>query len=42
MADCGQRTTAREMLAQVHDWFTEGADTFDLIAAKRLLADLSN
>jgi len=42
MADRGQRAEARETLAAVHDWFTEGADTFDLIAAKRLLSDLTN
>jgi class 3 adenylate cyclase/tetratricopeptide (TPR) repeat protein len=42
MADGGQRTPAREMLAAVHDWFTEGADTFDLIAAKRMLTDLAD
>jgi tetratricopeptide (TPR) repeat protein len=42
IADRGQRTAARETLAPVHDWFSEGADTFDLIAAKRLLSDLTD
>ncbi len=42
MADNEQRIAAHEMLAAVHDSFSEGADTFDLIAAKRLLSDLTN
>jgi len=41
MSDCGQRSAACEMLATVHDWFSEGVHTFDLIAAKRLLAELA-
>jgi hypothetical protein len=37
----GQRAEALELLAPIHDSFTEGADTFDLIEAKRLLTELS-
>ncbi len=36
----GQRSEAREMLAPVYESFTEGADTFDLIEAKRLMVEL--
>ena len=39
--DRGQRAEAREMLAPIHDSFTEGADTFDLIEAKRVLIELA-
>ena len=37
----GQRSMARETLAPIHDSFSEGADTFDLVEAKRLLAELA-
>jgi predicted ATPase len=37
----GQRTAARELLAPVYGWFTEGFDTADLQEAKTLLAELS-
>jgi predicted ATPase len=35
------RDEARELLAPVYGWFTEGFDTLDLKEAKALLADLS-
>ncbi|MBI3628798.1 MAG: hypothetical protein HY217_04325 [Candidatus Rokubacteria bacterium] len=37
----GKRTEAREVLAPVYGWFTEGFDTPDLLEAKALLAELS-
>jgi hypothetical protein len=37
----GEPSTAREMLGPIHDSFREGADSFDLIEARRLLADLA-
>ena len=36
----GKRDAARDLLAPVHTWFTEGFDTRDLITAKTLLAEL--
>jgi len=33
---------AREMLAEIYNWFTEGFDTADLKDAKALLEELSN
>jgi predicted ATPase len=36
----GRRTEARELLAPVYGWFTEGFDTADLKGAKALLAAL--
>ena len=36
----GQRQTARDLLAPVYDWFTEGFDTSDLRNAKALLREL--
>jgi predicted ATPase len=36
----GQRTKARDLLAPVCDWFTEGFDTADLKEAKALLDEL--
>ena len=36
----GKRTEARELLAPVYGWFTEGFDTADLIDAKVLLDEL--
>jgi class 3 adenylate cyclase/tetratricopeptide (TPR) repeat protein len=38
--DQGQRAEARDLLAPVYGWFTEGFDTQDLIDAKALLAEL--
>ena len=37
----GRRREARELLAPVYDWFTEGFDTADLKAAKALLRELA-
>ena len=37
----GKTAEAREILAPVYDWFTEGFDTKDLQEAKMLLAELS-
>ena len=37
----GKTTEARDLLAPVYDWFTEGFDTADLKDAKTLLAELS-
>ena len=37
----GRRAEARELLAPVYGWFTEGFDTADLKDAKALLAELS-
>jgi predicted ATPase len=38
--DQGKREQARELLAPVYGWFTEGFDTLDLKEAKVLLEDL--
>jgi predicted ATPase len=38
--DQGRRTEARELLAPVYAWFTEGFDTLDLIEARALLEEL--
>jgi predicted ATPase len=37
----GKRNTARQLLAEVYGWFTEGFDTADLREAKALLDELS-
>ena len=37
----GKRTEARELLAPIYGWFTEGFDTADLQEAKTLLSVLS-
>ena len=37
----GKRSEARDLLAPVYDWFTEGFDTTDLKEAKALLDDLT-
>jgi predicted ATPase len=37
----GKRAEARELLAPIYNWFTEGLDTADLQEAKALLAALS-
>jgi predicted ATPase len=39
--DQGKRENARELLAPVYGWFTEGFDTLDLKEAKKLLDELS-
>jgi class 3 adenylate cyclase/predicted ATPase len=39
--DQGKRDAARELLAPVYGWFTEGFDTLDLKEAKALLDELS-
>jgi predicted ATPase len=39
--DQGKRDEARELLAPVYGWFTEGFDTLDLKEAKELLDELS-
>jgi len=38
--DQGKRDAARELLAPVYGWFTEGFDTLDLKEAKALLDEL--
>jgi predicted ATPase len=38
--DQGKRDEARELLAPVYGWFTEGFDTLDLKKAKALLDEL--
>jgi predicted ATPase len=37
----GKRDEARELLAPVYGWFTEGFDTVDLKQAKALLDELA-
>jgi predicted ATPase len=39
--DQGKRQQARDLLAPVYGWFTEGFDTLDLKEAKALLDDLA-
>ena len=39
--DQGKRDEARELLAPVYGWFTEGFDTLDLKEAKTLLDELA-
>jgi len=38
--DQGKRTEARDLLAPIYEWFTEGFDTRDLVEAKALLEEL--
>ena len=38
----GKRDEARELLAPVYGWFTEGFDTLDLKEAKALLSELAS
>jgi predicted ATPase len=40
--DEGKRNEARELLAPVYGWFTEGFDTLDLKEAKTLLDELAS
>jgi predicted ATPase len=37
----GKRDEARQMLAEIYNWFTEGFDTADLQEAKALLEELA-
>lgn len=37
----GRREAARQLLAEVYGWFSEGFDTVDLQHAKALLAQLA-
>jgi hypothetical protein len=37
----GRRAEARELLAGIYSWFTEGFDTPDLVEAKRILDELA-
>lgn len=39
--DQGKRDEARDLLAPVYSWFTEGSDTLDLKEAKALLDALA-
>ena len=39
--DQGKREEARELLAPVYGWFSEGFDTLDLKEAKALLHELA-
>ena len=39
--DQGKRHQARELLAPVYGWFTEGFDTLDLKEAKALMEELT-
>jgi predicted ATPase len=39
--DQGKRDAARELLAPVYGWFTEGFDTLDLKETKALLDELN-
>jgi class 3 adenylate cyclase/tetratricopeptide (TPR) repeat protein len=41
LRDQGRRDAARELLAPIHGWFTEGFETPDLQAARRLLETLA-
>ncbi len=38
----GKKEEARQMLAEIYDWFTEGFDTADLQEAKALLKELNH
>jgi predicted ATPase len=40
-AEQGRRAEARDLLAPVYGWFTEGFDTADLKEAKALLDELA-
>jgi predicted ATPase len=41
-ADRGRRADARDLLAPIYGWFTEGFDTLDLKEAKALLDELAS
>jgi len=38
----GKRQQAKDLLAPIYGWFTEGLDTLDMKAARALLADLAS
>jgi len=38
----GRREEARQLLAEIYGWFTEGFDTKDLQEAKTLIEELSH
>jgi predicted ATPase len=40
--DQGKREQARDLLAPIYGWFTEGFDTRDLQEAKALLEELTS
>jgi predicted ATPase len=40
--DRGKHNEARDLLASVYGWFTEGFDTLDLKEAKALLDELAS
>jgi predicted ATPase len=40
LGEQGRRAEARELLAPIYGWFTEGFDTSDLKEAKALLGEL--
>jgi predicted ATPase len=40
--DQGKRDKARDLLAPVYSWFTEGFDTLDLKEAKKLIDELAS
>jgi hypothetical protein len=40
--DQGKRNEARDLLAPIYGWFTEGFDTLDLKQAKTLLEELAS
>lgn len=40
LVDSGRHAEAREVLAPVYDWFTEGLGTVDLVAARALLDEI--
>jgi len=42
LRDQGKQQQARELLAPVYGWFTEGFDTLDLKEAKALLVGLAS
>jgi len=39
--DLGKREDARDLLASIYGWFTEGFDTLDLKEAKVMLNELA-
>ena len=41
LRDQGRRDEAREMLATIYNWFSEGFDTPDLVDARALLDELA-
>ena len=41
LRDQGRQAEARDLLAPIYGWFTEGFDTADLKEAKALLAELT-